>query len=674
MRAWTDEIIARMLEVGLLDGNGRKYRPDMVRVGRGESIREVVKCNISLDARVTGLMKLDKAVLQDSVRRKREEYRLIHLKIQKRTHEMCLLRYRDQQQQQQHNQQHHHQEQQRTGRSHQSSQGHHQHHQPPHLHHHLNALAAPIIDLYNKKAAIALSLQRYTWVLSMYRPSVRPHSDQSKLEDDRKGRSRDSTGWLDRPREGSRAEVEGLLRGSFLDQAQIVFSTLSGAGSEMMNPRAGKGKGGGGTGRVFEAMVIDEAAQSVELSTLVALMHDTKHCVLVGDPRQLPATVFLQHSKGGAVYERSLFERLEQAGVSVHTLTVQYRMHPQISHFPARHFYHSQLRDGANVHTPSYSQPYHRHPWFRPFVFHDVTSVERREARSKGRGRNGPSSKSLQNVEEGELIWTMLQELFSRFYHPRKGAAQETLTPAGGRSQGSGGVHGDQSTEVAGAFSGDDGRRAHGANKSSGSMHAAAETDSTDSHAEAGIRPGDIGIITFYQQQKRLVQGLIQQRLPALLDNLDSQNHQGRNFQRRVSGNGRGADSTQPAEMIEVSTVDGFQGREKKIIIISCVRSFRSSSASSSSRKLNIGFVADIRRMNVALTRAKHALWIVGNARALQASSSSEWQALLQNAQQRQLIISHLRPARHALTQPSYHRVNSGDHPHQHRHCEDHLK
>jgi senataxin len=41
----------------------------------------------------------------------------------------------------------------------------------------------------------------------------------------------------------------------------------------------------------FPTVIIDEAAQAVELSTLIPLKYFCKRCILVGDPQQLPATV-----------------------------------------------------------------------------------------------------------------------------------------------------------------------------------------------------------------------------------------------------------------------------------------------------------------------------------------------------------------------------------------------
>jgi senataxin len=61
---------------------------------------------------------------------------------------------------------------------------------------------------------------------------------------------------------------------------------------------------------------------------------------------------------------------------------------------------------------------------------------------------------------------------------------------------------------------------------------------------------------------------------------------------------------------LSINTVDGFQGQEKDIIIISCVRAHAGLSR-------GIGFLSDIRRMNVSLTRAKFSLWVVGNLKCV---------------------------------------------------------
>jgi senataxin len=77
-------------------------------------------------------------------------------------------------------------------------------------------------------------------------------------------------------------------------------------------------------------------------------------------------------------------------------------------------------------------------------------------------------------------------------------------------------------------------------------------------------------------------------------------------------------------DIIEFNTTDAFQGRECEIIIFSCVR------ASSTG---GIGFMTDIRRMNVGLTRAKSSLWILGDSRAL--VQGEFWKKLIEDAQSR---------------------------------------
>ena len=60
--------------------------------------------------------------------------------------------------------------------------------------------------------------------------------------------------------------------------------------------------------------------------------------------------------------------------------------------------------------------------------------------------------------------------------------------------------------------------------------------------------------------------------------------------------------SNKPISEISVKTIDGFQGEERDVIYISLVRSNSNS---------EIGFLSDIRRMNVALTRAKKKLVVI---------------------------------------------------------------
>ncbi|PNH05626.1 putative helicase MAGATAMA 3 [Tetrabaena socialis] len=66
---------------------------------------------------------------------------------------------------------------------------------------------------------------------------------------------------------------------------------------------------------------------AAEIAALQPLLYGCRRLVMVGDPQQLPATLFSATAKD-TLLERSLFERLAQAGTAVKMLSVQYRMHP----------------------------------------------------------------------------------------------------------------------------------------------------------------------------------------------------------------------------------------------------------------------------------------------------------------------------------------------------------
>mmetsp|Transcript_13940 Transcript_13940/g.28550 ORF Transcript_13940/g.28550 Transcript_13940/m.28550 type:complete len:978 (-) Transcript_13940:1621-4554(-) len=79
---------------------------------------------------------------------------------------------------------------------------------------------------------------------------------------------------------------------------------------------------------------------------------------------------------------------------------------------------------------------------------------------------------------------------------------------------------------------------------------------------------------------------------------------------------------------IEVASVDAFQGREKDYIILSCVRS---------NDHQGIGFLADPRRLNVALTRARLGIIILGNPKVL--CRSYLWWLLLNHYKENDALV-----------------------------------
>jgi ATP-dependent RNA/DNA helicase IGHMBP2 len=90
-----------------------------------------------------------------------------------------------------------------------------------------------------------------------------------------------------------------------------------------------------------------------------------------------------------------------------------------------------------------------------------------------------------------------------------------------------------------------------------------------------GLSPAQVAVITPYEAQARTLRGLLAAE--------------------RLAG-------------LEIGTVDGFQGREKEAIVVDLVRS---------NDERQIGFLSDTRRMNVALTRGRRFLLVVGDGATL---------------------------------------------------------
>eukprot|EP00164_Ancoracysta_twista_P012521 GFYU01019681.1.p1 GENE.GFYU01019681.1~~GFYU01019681.1.p1 ORF type:complete len:1021 (+),score=253.32 GFYU01019681.1:29-3091(+) len=117
----------------------------------------------------------------------------------------------------------------------------------------------------------------------------------------------------------------------------------------------------------------------------------------------------------------------------------------------------------------------------------------------------------------------------------------------------------------------------------------------------SGVVPDQIGVITPYEGQRAYVVNYMQRN---------------------------GALRQQLYKDIEVASVDSFQGREKDFIILSCVRS---------NEHQGIGFLNDPRRLNVALTRAKYGLVILGNPKIL--SKQILWNNLLVHFKDQECLV-----------------------------------
>lgn len=299
-----------------------------------------------------------------------------------------------------------------------------------------------------------------------------------------------------RLREDARRHLEAA-QSALLDRAQVVLATAAGAEANVLGDR------------IFDLVVLDEATQSVDPVSLVALQRG-RRAVLAGDPCQLPPTVIsiapaAPLSRGESPVRETLsytlFERVaDRQPAEVSLLRVQHRMCAELMAFPSTSMYGGRLEAASEVAASRLSDlegvgPDPLRP--EPLCFLDTAGTGFAEVATE-------ADPSTSNPLQAERTVREVRRLLAR-----------------------------------------------------------------------GLRPTDIGVITPYEAQaRRLREGLRAAREAGL----------------------------------EVGTVDAFQGREKEAIVVDLVRSNEDG---------HLGFLEDVRRMNVALTRAKRFLLVIGDSATL---------------------------------------------------------
>ncbi|OAO17990.1 tRNA splicing endonuclease [Blastocystis sp. ATCC 50177/Nand II] len=285
------------------------------------------------------------------------------------------------------------------------------------------------------------------------------------------------------------------LQGYLINNYDIILTTLSSSGLSAFDSDY--------VNRHFSTLIVDEACQATEVSTLIPLLLNPEKCILIGDPRQLPATVLSENTQNN--YNLSLFERLTNNYHYSYLLNVQYRCHPKIAAFPNLCFYEGKLLNGENVQGERYSHQFYETDFFYPVVFYNLCDASVTE-------RKDDISKSYSNEFEARFVLHLYSTLV-------------TVYPK--------------------------------------------------------CADLSVVILTPYNEQKALFQKCIAEQ------------------------------SNTTVRKLQVSTVDAFQGKEVDLVFYSTVRT---------GTAYGVGFVSDIRRMNVSFTRPRFGLFVVGNEAKLRTS------------------------------------------------------
>ncbi|XP_062832309.1 DNA replication ATP-dependent helicase/nuclease DNA2 isoform X1 [Anolis carolinensis] len=261
------------------------------------------------------------------------------------------------------------------------------------------------------------------------------------------------------------------------------------------------------TRKRFDFCIVDEASQISQPICLGPLFYSLRF-VLVGDHQQLPPLVQNAEARDLGMGE-SLFKRLEKNENAVVQLTVQYRMNRKIMSLSNKLVYDGKLESGS------------------------------------------------ERISKAVIDLPKFKELKLEQQYPSKTWLKETLDPNNPVCF--------LNTEKIPA---PEQIEKHGV---SNMTEARLVLFLTSMFIKAGCRPSDIGVISPYRHQLKVITDLM---------------------------------TSSQISKVEVNTVDKYQGRDKSIIIVSFVRSNSDGKPGE--------LLKDWRRLNVAITRAKHKLVMLG--------------------------------------------------------------
>ena len=210
-------------------------------------------------------------------------------------------------------------------------------------------------------------------------------------------------------------------------------------------------------------------------------------------------------------YEQSLFQRLQRGGQQVALLQTQYRMHPRISSFPRAAFYDGVLRDSPHL-AEMPPQPWHEVRVLAPYLVLDVA-----DGRSDGCAR-GPCPGHVHDTSRTCCTGRATEKQSSWLNDLEAQLALEIVRLLLARH-------------------------------------------STD------LQPASIGIISPYNAQVRRIRPRAARHVQDTSRTCPGHGPQVRHI-RRVLAEALGAET---AAALEVNSVDGFQGREKSVILLSTV-------------------------------------------------------------------------------------------------------